>query len=182
MTAMQLASRVVVCALAVAGPVLSSACDRSPTSPSDSPSSVFTYSSAGGDPIGGGQSRHYTTANATIRGVAYPSSGLLEVTVTSADRQEWWTLQMQAPRAGALVAGHYEPVVAWRTANAAEAQLRFTGMGRGCSPVSGAFTLHQVQYGSLGELDRLHATFRQTCAGFPAGLSGEVVLVDGGTR
>jgi hypothetical protein len=170
-----------LCSLSLAGVLLIVGCDRMPLSPTDGDTTYVTFNSEAGDWVGGGLSRRYTPDNARIRAVVDFAFGHLQVNVDSLDRSEWWTLHATAPSGQALLPAAYD-VVQWSPAISTTPTLSFSGTGRGCGQSTGRFALRSLKYGSLGQIDRLHMTFVQQCAGSSSSLVGELHIVDGGNR
>lgn len=171
-----------LCTLSLAGVLLVSGCGHMPLAPTDGDSTYVTFNSEAGDWVGGGLSRRYTSENARIRAFVDLAFGHLQVNVDSLDRSEWWTLHATAPSGEALLPATYDPVAQWSPAISAMPTLSFSGTGRACGPLSGRFVVRSLKYGSLGQIDRLHMTFVQQCAGTSASLIGELHIVEGGNR
>jgi hypothetical protein len=171
-----------LCSFSLAAVLLVVGCDQMPLGPTDGDTTYVLFNSEAGDWIGAGLSRRYTRENARIRAFVDLAFGHLQVNVDSLDRSEWWTLHATAPSGQPLLPATYDPVVQWSPAISTSATLSFSGTGRGCGQLTGRFDVRSLKYGSLGEIDRLHMTFVQQCAGSSSSLVGELHIVDGGNR
>jgi hypothetical protein len=55
--------------------------------------------------------------------------------------------------------------------------MEFSGSGAGCNSLTGKFVIAEIAVGSDINLDRLHATFEQTCDSATAAIQGEISIV-----
>ncbi|HEX2078592.1 MAG TPA: Ig-like domain-containing protein [Longimicrobium sp.] len=141
------------------------------------PQSTFLrYTSTPGEWVGQGQTANYPV-----------NSGTWSVTL-SADQRElrirfngggntWWDATFSAPSGQKLDVGTYQNVARWPFQPPASPGLSFSGSGRGCSTVTGHFTIHDLALDPAGKLHRFHVTFRQHCDEKAPYLDGEIALL-----
>jgi hypothetical protein len=158
------------------------ACDESPAEPApQGPQSTFlSITSTVGDYIAQGQSARYGVTSGQWS--TQVSADRREVTVNYNDARDAWNLILAAPRGEALRKGTYSAATQYPFQAATSPGLIFFGNARTCSTVKGSFVIHDIDISSTGEVDRLHATFRQHCGGGASYLDGEVAILDNPLR
>jgi hypothetical protein len=119
----------------------------------------YSFTSEPGDYIGGGQTRSFQAPPATIS--VSGSAASLTVAVTSGD--DWWYIDLAAPRGENLHPGTYRDAerAAFRTGRAPG--LDVFGDGRGCNEVYGQFAVNQIESDPSGGIAVLDAHFVQRC-------------------
>jgi hypothetical protein len=156
--------------LTLLGALLLAGCSGSPTAPSDVVAGSFLrFTSAPGDFIGQGESRHYTVANARFR------------PVMDLNRTEGWRLDAAAPEGQQLGRRTYEGAIRWPFTFPTAPGFSFVGNGRGCNRLEARFVVRQLSFGSLGEVEKLDMIFVQHCDGASGPLTGELVIVEVGS-
>jgi len=123
-----------------------------------------------GDYIGGGQTRTYTPANATLN--VSGSGARLSVSVNGAT---WWSGDFvgmnSIPR---LKVGYYPNLKRFPFHNPAKGGLSWSGDGRGCNTLTGWFVVNAVTYDAGGTLKAIDLRFEQHCEGTGPALYGKV--------
>jgi hypothetical protein len=122
------------------------------------PVTLFSFTSAPGDFIGGGATRSYSPPSATITVGGFQS--IINVDVTSGSDN--WEIFFHAPTGSQLHAGSY--TVAGRPPfYAPHPSVEMAGDGRACNNVFGSFTIYAISTDSDGQVTLLDATFTQRC-------------------
>jgi hypothetical protein len=140
----------------------------------------FSFVSPSDDFIGQGRARRAAHPDFGFNAAANATLSGIDATITARGSGSSWTLRLASPtgleiRSGLLYDG------AVRSATATSAGLQFTGFGRGCSQIDGAFLVRELQYGSIlpsggRTIERLHVQFIQSCDG-RGPLQGELYLI-----
>ena len=132
-----------------------------PAAASAAPTADTSYSfrSAAGDYIGGGQSRTYRapTASVTVSGTAAD----LEVSVSG--NGDTWEIDLGAPRGETLHPGIYRDAERDVFRTGRSPGLDVSGDSRGCNEVFGQFTVDQIESDPSGSITVLDAHFTQHC-------------------
>jgi len=120
---------------------------------------LYSYTSAPGDYIGGGSTNTYTASNATIS--VNGTKAFLTLTVSTPT--EFWFVELAAPSGEKLRPGRFYNAerASFRTGRAPG--LDVSGDGRGCNEVWGTFTINQISADVSGKVAVLDATFMQQC-------------------
>ena len=114
----------------------------------------FSFLSATGDFIGGGEPADYVGAsNVSVSGT------LGAATVTAGP----WNLNLAAPAGQQLVPGTYTGATRYPFNTGTAPGLTVSGDSRGCDDDYGTFTIYEISADSTGTLTSLNATFEQTC-------------------
>ena len=122
------------------------------------------FESVPGDWVGAGQTRLYTTIAVT------ESSGVVRVAFDGTN--EWWDGAFSGPDAQTqLLVGHYAGLQRYPFHNPAKGGLSFSGSGRGCNELTGAFAADEITYAG-GVLQSVTIRFVQYCDGSTAPLRG----------
>ena len=123
---------------------------------------VFAYSSAPGDYIGGGQTHAFTPADAYFSATASSEKDQINISING-NNQEYWSVNIAVPRGQTLAPGRH--VDAERSAFRAGRSpgLDISGAGRGCNQVWGSFNIRQVLWNAGGGLVGFEADFLQYC-------------------
>ncbi|WP_432081193.1 hypothetical protein [Streptomyces sp. WAC 04229] len=119
----------------------------------------YSHSSEAGDWIGQGGEVAYTPATAD-----FTVSGDLEtLTVRIENENDWWTVDLAAPRGEKLHPGVYRGAerAPFRTGRAPG--LDVGGESRGCNEVYGQFSVNQIEADATGAVTVLDATYTQRC-------------------
>ncbi|NBE56972.1 hypothetical protein GUY60_37275, partial [Streptomyces sp. YC537] len=138
----------------------------------------LSFSGDTGDWVTGGNSYAYSTAAQDRLGVyGSTDNGLVRVSVNAADGA-WWTLDLAAPSGTPLAPGTYTGATASGSNGPTEPGLSLSGNGKGCSTLTGSFTVQDVEFGPQGYVQKLDATYEQHCSGAEAALRGEVHIAN----
>ncbi|MEV4623882.1 hypothetical protein AB0J74_34880 [Asanoa sp. NPDC049573] len=150
-------SRVGLAISVVSGLVLAFVAAPAQAAPTSTTS--YSFTSAAGDYIGGGQTRDYTAPEANIR--ISGTAGYVTVSVDAGD--EWWSIDLAAPNGEVLKPGRYLDAerAAFRTGRSPG--LDVSGTGRGCNEVYGSFWIDQIGTAADGTVTMLDARFTQNC-------------------
>lgn len=139
------------------------------------PQSTFlAFTSTQGDFIGGGQSARYTLASGSWSGGMMPNRRGVNARFQAGGT--WWLAEFAAPAGKPLTVGVYQNAARYPFQEAAPG-LDFAGSGRGCNVLTGYFTIHDIAYTHEGQLQRLHASFRQHCERGPSYLDGQIAIL-----
>ncbi|MEV0118130.1 hypothetical protein AB0H77_33635 [Streptomyces sp. NPDC050844] len=134
----------------------------------------LSFSGDTGDWVTGGQSFAYSTAAQDTLGVsASTDNGGVSVNVNGANG-DWWTLDLAAPSGTTLAPGSYTGATRAGSNGPTEPGLSLSGNGKGCSDLTGSFTVQDVVFGPRGYVQKLDATYEQHCSGSEPALRGEV--------
>jgi Calx-beta domain len=129
---------------------------------------LLYFNSQPGDFVGGGQQFTLTPVDGNI--TAGPLDEGVQVYFQGAT---WWDLRFRAPYGGALIPGVYPGARHEIFPSPADPRLSvFTS--RGCSLVTGRFSVLEAEYGPSGEVIRFAADYEQSCEGFNPPLFGSV--------
>ncbi|MDX3053599.1 hypothetical protein PV394_00305 [Streptomyces sp. NE06-03E] len=135
---------------------------------------TFGFSGDEGDYISLGQSYAYDTASEDRLNVyANADNSVVSLSVDGANG-DWWSLNLAAPSGSALAPGTYAGATRHPFNEPSEPGLSLDGNGRGCNTLTGTFTIEEVEFGPLGYVKTLDATFEQHCEGDVAAARGEV--------
>lgn len=131
----------------------------------------ISYSSSGGDYVGGGQDRVFTENDGNFSA----SISNNQITIRFNGGSDWWTLNLAGPQNMKLTPGSYGGAQRCAFHSPTRPGLDFGGSGRGCNKLSGSFTINNVIFGSNGaSLVLLDATFVQNCEESAPPLMGRV--------
>jgi hypothetical protein len=134
----------------------------------------LTFSGDEGDWISGGQSYAYSTASQDHLNVhANNANNVISLSVDGANG-DWWYLDLAAPSGTPLAPGTYTGATRHPFNEPTEPGLSLSGNGRGCNTLTGEFTIAAVEFGPLGYVKKLDATFVQHCEGGTTAARGEV--------
>jgi len=138
--------------------------------PTDYSSMAVLYSELG-DFIGGCKNHYFTLANGDF--TASYADG--HVSITYAGAQSAWSFDFAAPAGEDLVPGTYPNAVRYGTFRAPdEPGLSIAGESRGCSDLTGQFTVLESAFGTGGKVEHFAADFAQFCDGVEPPLYGTV--------
>jgi hypothetical protein len=140
---------------------------------------------AQGDWVGRGKTwRFEPGASAVFSGTMWNQNNQLTLSIaTPGTTAGGWSLTIAAPAGTALSRGMYRNAKRIPPIGSSDPQLILSGEGRCCNASTGEFEVLDATYGpppnsgASGTIDYFHATFKQTCDGSSAGLTGEVRLV-----
>jgi hypothetical protein len=130
---------------------------------------ALTMDSDPGDFIGQGQSWAYSPSNATlyfqgsrtfVYGYAYGNDGV------------YWSAQFQAPKGDILAEGVTYTGAMSYPVNGDAAGMNIAGQSRGCSELTGEFTVNDIRIGDDGVLLHVGIDFEQHCGGGTPALRG----------
>jgi hypothetical protein len=119
-----------------------------------------------GDPIGQGDTSHYTPATTTM--MIFKADAKVHVNVGS-----WGGVFQAMRKLDRLEPGYYPEVARYPVKSAIRGGLSFFVSGRSCSDLSGWFVVDRVTY-SGEEIKSLELRFEQLCEGAPAPLRGAI--------
>ncbi|MEU1086640.1 hypothetical protein ABZ401_07345 [Streptomyces sp. NPDC005892] len=135
---------------------------------------TFGFSGDEGDYISQGQSYAYDTASDDHLDVsANADNSGVSLSVDGANG-DWWYLNLAAPSGTTLAPGTYTGATRDPFQDPSDPGLSLYGNGRGCNTLTGTFTIEDVEFGPLGYVKTLDATFEQHCEGDVAAARGEV--------
>lgn len=138
----------------------------------------LTFSGDEGDWITGGQSYAYsTTTQDHLNVYANSDNSVVSLSVDGANG-DWWYLDLAAPSGTPLAPGTYTGATRHPFNEQTEPGLSLSGNGRGCNTLTGEFTISAVEFGPLGYVKQLDATFEQHCEGGTAAARGEVHITN----
>lgn len=137
----------------------------------------LSFQSEPGDYIGQGEFVAFTEQDATFDAVISEDHRVLSVSVFSI-YGSYWYLELAAPFGESLQSGVYEGAVRSVIQGPTEPGMDFYGDGRGCSMLSGSFTILDASFGQRGYVERLEATFEQHCEDAEPGLFGEILIIN----
>ena len=139
-------------------------------------SGTFSFTSDPGDGVGGGGSYSYgTAAGDTMSVTGSFDDRVVQINVNGANG-DWWGLQLGAPTGRQLAPGTYPG--ATRFPDPTTPQMDFGGNGVGCNEVTGSFTINALEWGPLGYVQTLDATFEQHCEGADPAARGQVHITN----
>lgn len=125
-----------------------------------------------GDSIGRGKTYDFYLKDGYITGTQNHSNGVS----IAFDGRDSWSLRFSAPGDAVLTPGEYKGATRYPFNEPDEPGLSVSGAGRGCSDVSGEFTVHAVEFGPDDEVLKFDASFIQYCGSSSAALTGRVIL------
>lgn len=131
----------------------------------------LTLNSDPGDFIGGGQFLFLTPADGTFNATTNFDSG---VSVSFFGPAHFWFLDFAAAGNLPLTVGSYTGATRFPFQAFSENGLSVDGDGRGCSTLTGSFTVLEIDYGAFGSVNSFDATFEQHCEGATPALRGEI--------
>ena len=132
-----------------------------------------------GDWVGQGRSYSFSTPGNLF--FARSSQGGSDLTVTAqpdGSSTGEWVLELAAPFGQQLVPGTYTGAVRASERGTSAPGLDVSGELRGCSSLTGSFTVLDATYETSGYVDSFHATFEQHCDGASPALRGEVQVTN----
>ena len=136
-------------------------CDSNPTGPLGRVGvSMLSYARPAGQFVGA-ESGSYSLANAIFETHVRNSGNAVDVMVRSMDNR-FCMLSLGAPVGRVLAVGAYPNAARYPFQGPSQAGLDF-GCGSGCNRLQGSFTITTLAFRSSGELERLAATFEQSC-------------------
>ncbi|MDG9719988.1 hypothetical protein [Streptomyces sp. DH24] len=138
----------------------------------------LAFSGDEGDWISGGRSYAYSTADQDRLNVsANQDNSVVSLSVDGANG-DWWYLDLAAPSGTSLAPGTYTRATRHPFNEPTEPGLSLSGNGRGCNTLTGEFTIDAVEFGPLGYVRKLDATFVQHCEGGTTAARGEVHITN----
>ena len=141
---------------------------------------TLTMTSDAGDYIGQGRSYSFSTTSGNLffaRSSQAGSDILVTVRPDPVDTT-FWSLEFAAPTGQQLVPGTYTGAQRATSRDPGAPGLDVNGDGRGCSRVTGSFTVLDAVYEPSGYVDSFHAVFEQHCDGLAPALRGEVQVTN----
>lgn len=136
------------------------------------PRTELRFSGTAGDYISQGQRWHYDPFNA----VFFESKNYSRGASVQADGQEGWDLDLAAAHDLPIRVGRYVNAVGYPSQDPTRPALSLSGDGRRCNTSTGQFTVHQVQFESVGMVSMLDAEFEQHCSGLPDFARGRLLF------
>ncbi|WP_329236018.1 hypothetical protein OHB07_33265 [Streptomyces sp. NBC_00111] len=134
----------------------------------------LAFSGDEGDWISGGGSYSYSTDSQDKVSVTGSSDNRVVSLSVDGANGDWWDLDLAAPAGTTLAPGTYDGATRYPFNEGAEPGLSLGGNGRGCNTLTGSFTVTAVEFGPLGYVKELDATFEQHCEGGETAARGEV--------
>jgi hypothetical protein len=140
---------------------------------------TLTMTSDPGDWVGQGGSYSFSTPGNLFFARSSEAGSDLTVTVQpNGSSSDEWVLEFAAPFGQQLVPGTYTGAVRASERGTTSPGLDVSGELRGCSSLTGSFTVLDVAYEPSGYVDSFHATFEQHCDGAAPALRGEVQVTN----
>lgn len=135
------------------------------------PSGDYVYlQSDTGDSVGGGQTRLYVPANATLRATPYTDSFHVRI-----DGDSTWVGSFQTMNSlQTLQPGYYRDLQWMPGHDAALGGLAWARNGVGCTSAAGWVVIDSLSLASNGSVAELEMRFEQHCAGDPGVLRGKL--------
>jgi hypothetical protein len=133
---------------------------------------LLTFVSPLGDYIGQAQTVSFSKADGDV--VLGESYGLPAIDLDFDGGLDYWILDLAAARGAALLPGTYLNAERFPFQSAGKPGLDFYGSGRGCSVISGQFTV--FEFDPTTRPIRFGARFVQSCEGFMPPLTGTVLF------
>ena len=132
-----------------------------------------------GDWVGQGGSYSFSTPGNLFFARSSEAGSDLTVTVQpDGSSAGEWVLEFAAPFGQQLVPGTYTGAVRASERGTSLPGLDVSGEFRGCSSLTGSFTVLDATYEASGYVDSFHATFEQHCDGLAPALRGEVQVTN----
>lgn len=128
--------------------------------PSATPTTSYSFTSAPGDPIGGGHTKSYSAPDATF---SIDGAGPHSVAFTVTTSTENWRIVLAPPLGQSLQLGVYHDAELAEFTTGRAPGLDASGDGTSCDAIWGSFTINQIQTDSSGKVTVLDATFTQSC-------------------
>lgn len=120
---------------------------------------LYSFSSEQGDFIGAGQTKVYTPENATFQ----LSGNNQQLTLRVSTAQEWWYVNLAAPRGQTFVPGRYYEAERASFRTGRSPGIDVSGNGRGCNETWGSVYIQQIEANAQGQILSLEASFIQRC-------------------
>jgi hypothetical protein len=120
---------------------------------------MLSYSRPAG-PFVGAESGRFAPPDAIFE-ASFDSRNALSVRVRSIDGT-FCSLDLAAPNGQRLSPGTYANAARYPFQAPSQPGLDF-GCGRGCNRLQGQFVVRTLVVGATGDVERLHATFEQSC-------------------
>jgi hypothetical protein len=137
----------------------------------------FSFTSDPDDPLGRGQVRRFTPANATFTAWCFES----HVKITIRGATETWFAEFAAPKGAHMSVGSYNNAQPISPApgfpDSLGPEIGISGNGAGCR-ATGRFDVRESEMTTSGRVTRFWATFEQTCQGRTGGLRGDVRVLN----
>ena len=141
---------------------------------------VMTFTSEPGDPIGRGLSRTYYLGDGFWKTTAWADRNYLSIEVVTMDTSSayWsWALELQAPYGKQLSVGTYEEARLLGSSQFDFPKMQFIVLGQGCTRgLTGQFVISDLAWGPSNTVERLDATFERRCEGSVSILKGHTVI------
>jgi hypothetical protein len=140
---------------------------------------TLTMTSDPGDYVGQGGSYSFSTPGNLFFARSSQAGSDIVVTVRPDPVDTtYWSLEFAAPAGQQLVPGTYTGAQRASSRAPGAPGLDVNGDGRGCSTVTGSFTVLDAVYEPSGYVDSFHAVFEQHCEGLAPALRGEVQVTN----
>jgi len=154
---------------------------ESPTTPTPTSAPFLSFTSTAGDLVGRGRSDRIDLTRVTFSGGVSDNNRVLHVQILGAPGLSSMILTLGAAPGQMLARGNYPNA----KFDVSGVTLSFGIAGSAC-PSTGQFEVLDIAFGPSGgfggysaSIQRLHATFRQSCNGSPSdSISGEVLLLN----
>jgi hypothetical protein len=129
-----------------------------------------------GDFVGQGQPRSFDSDSGDVFNVT-TTAGSVNGSIQTADGN-WWQMNFGAPQGETLAVGTYDGATRFWFREPSEPGLDISGEGRGCSTITGSFTVTEITFDDTGAVQTFDADFVQHCEGAEPALRGHVHLVN----
>jgi hypothetical protein len=122
--------------------------------------------------IGQGEEHRYVPSTSRMGATVLSPANHVRFHVDTQDDTSW-TIELRAPNDGPLVPGAYNYARAAGSSRA-NAGLDFSGDGRRCDAVTGAFVVYESAFAADGTVQAFAADFEQQCDGMPLRAFGAI--------
>ena len=143
------------------------------SAPAYAQTTSLSLSGQPGDFILGGQTRFFTPADGTFN-ISRNFANGVSLFFVGNEFGEFWSVDFSAPNLQLLTVGTYTGVARFPLQDISGPGLNISGQGRGCTTVTGTFTVLEAAFDSFAGVTSFDATFEQHCEGAGPALFGEL--------
>jgi hypothetical protein len=137
--------------------------------PATGMTTLFSYTSDPGDPIGQGKSGSYATADTVF--IPRGTQSGVSIVISPLAGSDFFSLSFKPATGQVLQPGTYDPV----TTDPSSSGPALSTVGFGfCAGMTGKFTILEYTYGTQGNLYSFRATFELRCGAATAALHGDI--------
>ncbi len=139
------------------------------------PATSFSYTSAVGDPVGGGLSETLKKSAAVTFTMLSGNRKELDLDINVVDTGRRFSIRLQPGRGDQLRPGVFANAERAFYPSGRAPGLDVSGQ-RGCNEVYGSFEIHQIAFTAESQIKMLEATFAQRCGPTAPQLTGRLLL------